>query len=410
MSDSLTDELNACVSDAFKSSDLNESMQHLARAFQIFSDESKKMKGESRELKREITVLRKRLSDKQNELMITSSYLTQLLKNTSEGIVYVNMEGKLISLNRSAEKLLDIDSKRLLLRQFWNHFPDDYFGFSMRDALNFGLKQSLSYISTSKRREIEVRTHLLLEGPKEYQGVLLFLNDLTDIQELTEVANRNERLKELGQMTSSVAHEIKNPLGGIRGYAMLLESDLDDPTHKEMASSIKEGTKTLDRLLSKILSYARPVQMKAVSRDLAPFMRSLLKFIKVDPATPKNVKIDMHISDEPLMAPVDTELLRQAFLNLIMNAFQAMESGGKLMISLMKRSNSCLITISDTGCGIEEEDAKKVFSPFFTTKEKGHGIGLTETHKIIKAHFGEIDIRSEKGRGTTFTITLPLKR
>ena len=118
----------------------------------------------------------------------------------------------------------------------------------------------------------------------------------------------------------------------------------------------------------------------------------------------------LHIPDSPILAPIDPDALKSALLNLIFNAFQAMPLGGVLTISLLKMETSCQIAVSDTGIGMDEEQQARLFSPFYTTKQKGNGLGLVETGKIIQAHFGSIDVRSQPKQGTTFTLTLPLKR
>jgi len=218
-------------------------------------------------------------------------------------------------------------------------------------------------------------------------------------------------MKELGQIAATVAHEIRNPLGGIRGYASLLYRDLNEQAHlQEMASFIIDGTKSLEKVVSAILHYSKPIQVQTQTTDLGRFLKQIGKFIKVDPAFPQNIKLILHIPDSPILAPIDPQSLKSAMLNLIFNAFQAMPSGGNLTISLLKMENSAHISITDTGSGMDEEQLSNLFSPFFTTKKKGNGLGLVETQKIIQAHFGAIDVRSQKAIGTTFTLTLPLKR
>jgi signal transduction histidine kinase len=241
--------------------------------------------------------------------------------------------------------------------------------------------------------------------------MILVLRDISEKQKLQLISNRNDRMKELGEMAATVAHEIRNPLGGIRGYASLLYRDLEGEKNlQEMAGLIIEGTKSLEKIVSAVLHYSKPVQIQPQTLDLGAYLKQIGKFIKVDPAFPPHVKLALHIPNEPLLAPIDPEALKSALLNLIFNAFQAMPLGGALTISLLKMETSCQIAVADTGIGMGEEQLKSLFSPFFTTKQKGNGLGLVETQKIIQAHFGAIDVRSQSGFGTTFTLTLPLKR
>jgi signal transduction histidine kinase len=299
-----------------------------------------------------------------------------------------------------------VKREELLFKRFWEVFPDDGFGFSMREALKFGISHKLLY-----RKEMEISTTFVYEGPKLYHGMILVLRDMSEKQRLQLIANRNDRMKELGEMAATVAHEIRNPLGGIRGYASLLHRDLEGVENlQEMAGLIIEGTKSLEKIVGAILHYSKPIQIQPQTLDLGAFLKQMGKFIRVDPAFPVHVKLALHIPDAPLLAPFDPEALRSAMLNLMFNAFQAMPQGGILTISLLKRESSCQITVEDTGVGIEESQLSHLFSPFYTTKKGGNGLGLVETQKIIQAHFGAIDVRSLLGKGTTFTITLPLKR
>jgi signal transduction histidine kinase len=237
------------------------------------------------------------------------------------------------------------------------------------------------------------------------------LRDVSEKQRMQLVANRNDRMKELGEMAATVAHEIRNPLGGIRGYASLLYRDLESQKNlQEMAALIIEGTKSLERLVSTVLQYTRPVQILPRSIEVGQFLKQLVKFVKVDPACPAQVKWALHIPEDPLLAPIDPEAMKSALLNLIFNGIQAMPQGGVLTISLLKIDHGIQIGIADTGVGMSEEMLRRLFSPFFTTKEKGNGLGLVEMEKIVRAHNGAIDVRSCVGKGTTFTLTLPLKR
>ena len=408
MSDSLIEQLQKSAEMAMNSNSLSEGVQHLARAFSLFSKEAKKIKSE-------YAILQKQFEDVNKELSCVSLYLKSLLKNIHQAIIFINKDGIVTIYNEAAEKLLLKKQSEVLLKPFHSFFKDDYFGFSIRKALEYGLSQKLRYMtmrcSDCQKIEVELNTNFVHEGPKEHQGIVLILNDITEKSELQLIANRNDRMKEIGEMAANVAHEIRNPLGGIRGYATLLFRDLNaHPEMREMAEQIIEGTKTLEKFVTTILQYSRPVQITTSMEDLSLIVINLKKFIEVDPTCPENLTVELHISNSPLFVPIDADAIKRALLNLIVNAYQSMPKGGHLIISLMKRDLSCIITLSDTGSGIVSEDLSKIFSPFFTTKKKGNGLGLAETQKIIHAHNGKIDVHSSKGHWTTFTITLPLRR
>lgn len=406
MSDHILQQLQESASLAFKAESVQEGVQHLARGFALFSEEATRLKNAYAKLQERFQTVNQELGVKVAELSRLTHYLNNILKNISDAIVFVNLDGTITILNDGAQKLLKLKAETTLFKKFWDVFQDELFGFSMREALKFGISHKLLY-----RKEMEISTTFVYEGPKLYHGMILVLRDISEKQKLQLISNRNDRMKELGEIAATVAHEIRNPLGGIRGYASLLHRDLEGEEHlQEMASYIIEGTKSLEKIVSAILHYSKPVQLQIQTLDLGALLKQIGKFIKVDPAFPPNVKLELHIPDAPLLAPLDAEALKGAMLNLIFNAFQAMPQGGVLTISLLKRETSCQIAVADTGIGMEEELQKNLFSPFFTTKQKGNGLGLVETQKIVQAHFGAIDVRSQIGKGTTFTLTLPLKR
>jgi PAS domain S-box-containing protein len=412
-------ELEKALEELCLEQNAQERLLQLKRASLLFSEETDKLKVSYQKLQQEfqkvngeLELTHQKLLAKAQELNTLSQYLGSVLKHISQGLIFITNQGLILSFNDAAQKLLQKED--LLQKRYAHHFRDDFFGFSMQDALYYGLSHPLSYItltlSDGSKREIEITTSFIYEGQAPYQGIILLLRDITEMQRLQLINARGDRMKELGQMVATVTHEIKNPLGGIQGYAMLLSRELENPSLKEMAGHIIEGTKTLDRLLSKVLQYSRPVQIQSASLDIASFLRKVCKFIKMDPSFPANVQLLMHIAHDPLVAPIDPEALRSALLNLIVNAFQAMPEGGVITVSLFKHDTTYAIGISDNGIGIDERDLPHLFSPFFTTKSKGNGLGLAETFKIVQAHMGTIDVRSKRHQGTTFTINLPLKR
>ncbi|MES2274222.1 MAG: ATP-binding protein [Chlamydiota bacterium] len=412
MSDNILQQLQQSAESALKSHSVQEGIHHLSKAFALFSEEAARLKTAHAKLQERLQTVNLELSVKVGELNRLTHYLNNILKNISDAILFVDLEGTFVILNDAAQKLLKIKGEEVLFKRYWDRFSDDYFGFSMREALKFGIAHKLIYKTyPAERREIEISTTFVYDGPKLYHGMILVLRDISEKQKLQLIANRNDRMKELGEMAATVAHEIRNPLGGIRGYASLLYRDLEGSTHlQEMAGTIIEGTKSLEKVVSAILHYARPLQIHPQTIEIGAFLKQIGKFIRVDPAFPGNVKLTMHIPDSPLLAPVDGEMLKSALLNLIFNGIQAMPQGGNLTIALMKMEGALQISLSDTGVGMEDAQLQNLFSPFFTTKQKGNGLGLVEVQKIIQAHFGSIDVRSSPNKGSTFTVTLPLKR
>lgn len=422
MHDSLYEELKKTADKALHSESMEEGMHHLASAFSLFSQESRKLKNaylhlqaELKKTNRELKATHHQLQEKISELSLTSTYLHGLLKHISQGILFLHMDGTVLSYNEAAEKILGIPSSQVLYQKYDRFFKDDFFGFSLKDALDFGIISSISYVSlhlpSQEKKEIEVFPTFLHKEKNPYQGLILLIKDMTQLEKLHQLAARSDRLKQLGEMASTIAHEIKNPLGVIRGYAALLQRDLSStPQLKEMTENIMEGVKLLDRFVAKMLLYTRPMELSFASVDLAMFLRKTVRLIQVDPCFPKNVFLKVHISFEPFFIPIDQDAFRSCLWNLIVNAFQAMPKGGEITLSLLKQDQQAILTLADAGDGIEEKYLEQIFSPFFTTKEFGNGLGLAEVHKIIQGHRGKIEVRSQVGKGSVFTITLPLRR
>jgi signal transduction histidine kinase len=342
------------------------------------------------------------------ELSLRNLFLKEALKNISEAFLFIDMSGTLLVANDAASKFFSLPPDAAG-RKFWDFFEDDYFGFSMRESLKFGLPHRLIYKS-HRLLELEISASLLFHGQTDDHGLVLVARDISERLRLQKKAHENDRMKDLGVMSAQVAHEIRNPLGGIRGFASLLFRDLEKEPHlQEMAAAIIDGTKALEKLVAGILHYARPIQLQPESKDLGALIKEVAKFVKVDPAFPPSVKIALHIPNDPILAPVDAAAFKSALLNLIFNAIQAMPNGGEVTLSLIKLEGCCQIGVTDTGIGMDSDTFDHLFSPFFTTKKRGNGLGLVETEKIIKAHRGTIDVRSQPLKGSTFTITLPLK-
>lgn len=339
------------------------------------------------------------------------AYIEALLAGLSQGVLFIALDGRIADLNESAAQFLGVERAAAKGSNFWSLFPDDRFGFSLKEAMRFALAQKLTYQRIGAR-DLEISAAFFFEGSPSCHGLFIFLRDVTEIQKLSEISLRGERMRELGELSARVSHEIRNALGPIRGYASLLYRDLAEEKHlQEMAGFVIEGAKSLEAFVSRILHYSKPVKIEARSVEMGFFLKRLARFVRADPSFPPSVRLEVHIPEDPLLAPIDPESLQSCLLNLIYNGLQAMERGGVLMVSLLKPlEHLCQIDISDTGSGIEEEHLSQLFSPFFTTKRQGTGLGLAESQKIARAHGGTLEVRSQRGRGTTFTLTLPLKR
>jgi len=205
-----------------------------------------------------------------------------------------------------------------------------------------------------------------------------------------------------------MAHEIRNPLGAIKGAAEILKDDYrpGDARYEFIQILLKE-TDRLNHIVQEFLGFAKPKQPDFQQADLNEAIESVLT-LTAQEAKKAGVTVEKRLDPAIGKRALDPGLLRQAFLNLVLNAIQAMDSGGVLTIRSRLHRDAVEITIADTGAGIGEENRKKLFSPFFTTKKNGTGLGLAITYRIIENHRGTIHVASEPGKGTTFTVQLPI--
>lgn len=224
-----------------------------------------------------------------------------------------------------------------------------------------------------------------------------------------EKLRRAEKLSTLGEMAAILAHEIRNPLGSIRGTAEILKDDYrpGDPKYEFIEIQIKE-TERLNRVVEDFLHMARPQPVDMKLCTVQDELETILFLISND-ARERQINLVLQPPALPVIIKADGEKLRQAFLNIAINALQATPPGGSVIISTtVYKSALCEISFRDTGAGIDAEALEKIFEPFYTTKQDGTGLGLAITRKIIESHSGTLLVESDAGSGTTVTVRLPL--
>lgn len=360
----------------------------LREAFDRFSLETLRLEKAYRTLQREFTRL-------QEQITLTQKREERILQEIQEALLYINQQGEIAIANRAAKELLKLSSSQIG-QIFWECFSDRLLGFSMKEVLGRLQARELSLVQLkieNEKHEVEVSaTPLLDEG-----GLIVLIRDLTELRQLEESVERNNRLSELGEMAAALAHEIRNPLGGIEGFASLLERDLNDqPEKAKMARHILSGTKSLNRLVTSVLNYARPLKLHLRETSLVDLIEEVIRLSQ-------SKRVTFVAEREDYRPTIDPDLVKLALLNLVLNALQASPEETPVHITLTREG---LIAIEDHGKGIPKAHLEKIFTPFFTTKSKGTGLGLSEAHKIISAHGGIIEIDSREDRGTLMVVKL----
>ncbi len=223
---------------------------------------------------------------------------------------------------------------------------------------------------------------------------------------------RAERLAELGTLTAGLAHEIKNPLSTIQLNLQLLQEDLPAESiggsrvHSRLRTVRQEASR-LREILDDFLKYAGNLTLERETQDMNSLVEELSDFF-LPQASVNKVNIRFVPSAEPLRASVDAKLIKQALLNLMLNATQAMSGGGELMLAVERQDEDVVLSVTDTGQGIAADDLARIFEAYYTTKKGGTGLGLPMTRRIVEEHGGSVRVQSEVGRGTRFLLILPL--
>ncbi len=406
---------------AKSSRSVKEVLDAIAVAFRPFSEETLLVKQayirllkRYNDVNRELEESRNSLHEKVKQLERVTAYLDSILCNISEGIVFINKNGLITTYNLSAEKLLHHRAEDVLFKRYWDVFTDTTFGFSMKEALEGHTSSPLGYASYAsegkEEQELEISTSFVKASNKLQPGIILLIRDITERRNLQRQESLRTRLQELGELAAGVAHEIRNPLGGIEGFASLLCKDLKEmPQQARMATHIVEGSKTISRLVENVLSYARPLSPELKNVEISPLVKELMEAVEVSPHFSKNITISFNAQAEPLHAWLDRQMVYAALHNLLLNSCQSIKQVGTIQIELTKQENTLCLSITDSGEGIAPKHIEKIFLPFFTTKPQGTGLGLYETYKVIQSHGGTIDVRSRQSQGTTFTISLPIR-
>jgi PAS domain S-box-containing protein len=338
--------------------------------------------------------------------------MNSVMAGLEDGLLLFTRDARAVMISPAAEKFLGAPAGQFLGRRVTEIFPP---GHPLHDAL---------HIESDELREVAAETELeTSEGPKrvsvsvqaiqedgERMGALVTLRDLDSLESINTQLQVSERLAALGRITAGVAHEVKNPLNSMRLWLENLKESLpaeQDSATKQAVQVLDKEIDRLDAVVKRFLDFTRPMDISLEATQLADLLKEVLEI-----AQPQLQKSNIQLAQLlPIDVPevyVDRALLKQAVLNLVLNAAEAMPNGGQMRLVLSRRGEMAEITVGDTGKGILPENRQKIFQLFFTTRPGGSGIGLASTFRIVQLLNGSIDFTSEVGRGTTFRIELPL--
>ncbi|MGD9823180.1 ATP-binding protein [Desulfobacter sp.] len=345
-------------------------------------------------------------------LMDTRVFATELVTSLPMGIVAVDDAAKVIYVNETAAILLGKELDQIKGKKAAQVLPP--FLLTRLDQVDNGgfvSEQELKLPShTGRAIPVTVTITKIAGAQGNFIGHVFILKDLSRIRALELEIKQKEKLAAVGILAAGVAHEVRNPLSSIKGYATYFSSLFDPKSdNKKAANIMAEEVDRVNRVISELLEFARPIQLELKKTRICELVDKALRLIKYE-ADPAGIKIISSVEPDLPEAEVDKDRLTQVLLNIFINAIQAMPSGGTLTVSVKAMESRLQFEILDTGSGISAEDQANIFNPYFTTKKRGTGLGLAIAFKIIESHGGTITIESLKNKGTTFMISIPLKQ
>ena len=347
-----------------------------------------------------------------NELAILKS----AVENTNEAFVTIDQNHKVLFFNKAAEKIFGYSRDEVIGHDLY---------VIMSPKCSRDHRQAVKrYAKTRVPRRIGHETEMLAtrKDGKTFNATISFsvsnidgflyftgiVRDLTEIKALQEQITRSERLAALGQVVAEITHEIKNPLMMIGGFARQLIRETENDKSLTKLNIIADEVSRLESLLKELRDFYLPRVLNIEEIDLNSLLREVYSLIKGD-CEGKKISAEIKTDKKPVIIEGDRARLEQVFLNLLKNSIEAMENGGNLSVQPKLTGDMVEITIADDGIGIPEDDQKKIFSPFFTTKKHGTGLGLSISRSIIEENEGSsLTLKSKEGKGTVFKITMPV--
>jgi PAS domain S-box-containing protein len=355
----------------------------------------------------------KQLRDVREIFSTLRENLDQVMGGLEDGLLLFNGQGRAVLVSPSTERFLGGRSDELRGRRVSDIFPPTH---PLRAVLQIESDQiepaegkEVTLDGGDGPQRIGVSVQVIRERGTR-MGTLVTLRDVESLERIGSQLQVSERLAALGRVTAGVAHEVKNPLNSMRLWLEVLKANMPvEPEPQQAVKMLDSEIDRLDRAVKTFLNFTRPVELNLEETDLRVLLEEIM-----DAARPSIAQASLELrADLPSDCPpvlVDRQLIHQAVLNLLLNASEFTDPGGRITLSLRRSGEFAEIAVEDSGRGIPAADQKKIFQLFFTTRPGGSGIGLANTFRFVQLHNGGIEFESETGRGTTFRVKLPLAR
>jgi len=333
-----------------------------------------------------------------------------VVENMPIGLIALDDQQRIAAFNQIAESVLQLSYRDVIGRNADPILPPQLWSAVQQSEIqNNVIEQEIDCAVGDKNIvPLEIGTSALRDETGGFLGTVLLFKDLTEVRSLRKEIARSQRLASVGRLAAGVAHEIRNPLSSIKGFATYFKERYQDtPQDQQTADIMIAEVDRVNRVVGQLLEFAKPVSVSPKPTLLKELIDNSVRLIEKQ-ARDQNITVETLNSADVNEATIDPDRITQVLLNLYLNAIDAMEAGGQLDIELSHREDNRIeIKVSDTGCGIPGEDLSRIFDPYFTSKSSGTGLGLTIAHNIMEAMGGNITAETRPGQGTTFRITIP---
>lgn len=367
-----------------------------------------------RQLSRQLEDAYRKLEERAIQLVNIQDYTQSILRSITSGVVTVGPDGSVATANPAAERMLGVREVDIVPRRIGTLFADDS-GLDeevakvLKGRIPKSVKDMRLVTRAGKILHVQASTSRMRDVDGRILGAVVTIEDVSEVKALTDQLIRADRLAAMGELTAGVAHEVRNPLGIIRASVQLVEeSGCDRERVLEATSVIKQEIDRLDRVIKALLDFGRPSKPYLRLTDIGEVIEDVVLFTRRFAGQSKVTISAQDVGSLPKVM-ADPDQLKQVFVNLISNAVQAMDpAGGLIVVKGSSEDGFLSVQVSDNGPGIPASDLKKVFDPFYSTRDAGTGLGLTIVHRILDEHDGHIEVASTPGQGTTFTVSLPV--
>jgi len=334
-----------------------------------------------------------------------------LVKNMPIGLIALNDQGKIVTCNEKAQAVLEVPCVDALGKQALTLLPAPLKKILAElPAIGGFLERDIQLISAQGKEHIweAVAAGLMDEGIPA--GRILLIRDVTAIRQMENEVTRSRYLNSIGSLAAGVAHEIRNPLSSIKGFAVYFKERLaGNKEDEETADIMIAETERLNRVISQLIEFAKPLELKKEKVQFVELVKHTIKLIDAD-AQKNKISVEIDAAVDLPQVEVDSDKVKQVLLNIFLNCLAALKDGGKLTIEFVPGADNLAIIISDNGAGIKKLDLPRIYDPYFTSKPAGTGLGLAVVQKIMEAHGGKINVESEAGQGTKVFLFFPLNK